>query len=164
MKRGRWLAGSGAGGGPLAANLGSLELRTRMARAALTAGLAFSNTKTALAHSLSYPISLEQGLPHGLACSFSLPLVMRGVIGESVACDAALQRIFGPDLEAGADRLEALLTELGVSVDPADHGVSRAAFQALLTSAFEGDRGRNFIGRRERMLETAERCLGLPSA
>ena len=135
-----------------------------MARAALTAGLAFSNTKTALAHSLSYPISLEQGVPHGLACSFSLPLVMRGVIGESAECDAALQRIFGADLEAGASRLEALLTELGVSVDPADYGVAPAGFRALIVAAFEGDRGRNFIGRRERMLATAERCLGPLSA
>ena len=149
---------------PLAANLGSLELRTRMARAALAAGLAFSSTKTALAHSLSYPISLEHGVPHGLACSFSLPLVMRGVLGESADCDAALQRIFGPDLEAGAGRLEAFLVDLGVSVDPADYGVSPAAFQALIAAAFEGERGRNFIGRRERMLETAARCLGRRSA
>ena len=34
-------------------NLGSVELRERMSLAALTAGLAFSNTRTALAHSIA---------------------------------------------------------------------------------------------------------------
>ena len=48
--------------------------------AALMAGLAFSNTKTALAHSLSYDITLQHGVPHGLACSFSLPLVLAGTV------------------------------------------------------------------------------------
>ena len=40
------------------------------------AGLAFSNTRTALAHSISYEMTLRHGLPHGLACSFTLPLVL----------------------------------------------------------------------------------------
>jgi len=47
----------------------NLDLRTRMAQAALFAGLAFSNTKTALAHSISYPITLDYGVPHGIAWS-----------------------------------------------------------------------------------------------
>ncbi len=64
----------------LAEDLGNLDLRVRIARAATFAGLAFSNTKTALAHSISYPITLRHGTPHGIACSFSLPMVMRSVI------------------------------------------------------------------------------------
>jgi phosphonate metabolism-associated iron-containing alcohol dehydrogenase len=47
-------------------------LRAQMALAALKAGLAFSNTKTALAHSISYEMTLRFGLPHGIACSFTL--------------------------------------------------------------------------------------------
>ena len=65
----------------LADDLGNVDLRTRMARASLFAGLAFSNTKTALAHSLSYFLTLHHGVVHGIACSFSLPAVMRCVIG-----------------------------------------------------------------------------------
>ena len=52
-------------------NLGDVELRSRMAFAALTAGLAFSNTRTALAHSISYDMTIHHGLPHGIACSFT---------------------------------------------------------------------------------------------
>ena len=57
-------------------DLGNRELRARMALAALKAGMAFSNTKTALAHSISYEMTLRHGLPHGIACSFTLPLVL----------------------------------------------------------------------------------------
>ena len=105
-------------------------LRTRMARASLTAGLAFSNTRTALAHALSYHLTLHFGVPHGIACSFSLPMVMRSVTGCDPACDASLRRIFGNDLTAGAARLEALLTTLGVSPRATDHGIEAADWSA----------------------------------
>ena len=40
-------------------DLNDLDLRARQARASLFAGLAFSNTKTALAHNISYDITLQ---------------------------------------------------------------------------------------------------------
>jgi phosphonate metabolism-associated iron-containing alcohol dehydrogenase len=129
----------------VAVDPGNLELRTRMAQAALFAGLAFSNTKTALAHSISYPITLGYGVPHGIACSFCLPFVMRSAIGQAAMCDAALQRIFGPDLHAGADRLEGFLTDLGISVNPADHGVEAGRWSEMVSDALTGERGKNFI-------------------
>ncbi len=127
----------------------NLDLRTRMAEAALFAGLAFSNTKSALAHSLSYPITLRHGVPHGIACSFSLPMILRSVIGRDRACDERLHAIFGPDLDAGADRLADFLTGLGVSVEPADYGIGAAEFEVLIDDAFMGERGTNFIGKRD---------------
>jgi alcohol dehydrogenase len=132
----------------LAGDLRNGELRARMARAALMAGLAFSNTRTALAHSLSYHLTLHHGTPHGIACSFSLPMVMRGAAGVSQECDAALQRIFGGDLERGARQLETFIEQLGVSTKIEDHGLARAEWQRLIDAAFDGERGRNYIGRR----------------
>ena len=137
-------------------DLGNLDLRVRMARAATFAGLAFSNTKTALAHSISYPITLRHGTPHGFACSFSLPMVMRSVIGTSGACDDGLQRIFGKDLLAGADRLEEFLVNLGVSVDKADYGIDDGEWRELIDSAMTGERGRNFIGSNERVIASLD--------
>ncbi len=133
-----------------AEELGNIELRCRVARAALMAGLAFSNTKTALAHALSYAITLDHGVVHGIACSFSLPLVMRAAIGIDRDCDGALEAIFGPDLEAGAGRLAELLAGLGVSVAPADHGVTEEEWRENVERAFSGARGKNYIGSRER--------------
>ena len=50
--------------------------RSSMMRASLLAGLAISQTRTALAHSISYPMSLEFDMPHGIACSFALPEIL----------------------------------------------------------------------------------------
>jgi len=138
---------------PLLANdLGNQQLRSRLARASLLAGLAFSNTRTALAHALSYHLTLHHGVPHGIACSFSLPMVMRAVAGCDADCDAALRRIFGSDLGAGAVQLENFLQRLGVSTDATEHGIASRDWQALVDDALAGDRGRNFIGRRETLL------------
>ncbi|MGF1609633.1 MAG: iron-containing alcohol dehydrogenase PsrA [Kiloniellales bacterium] len=128
-------------------------LRARVARAALFAGLAFSNTMTTLAHSISYPITLRYNVPHGLACSFSLPMVMRSAIGMRPECDAALQQVFGDDLQAGADRLEDFLVRLGVAVSPAGHGIGGDEWQSIVLEAIGGERGRNFIGKREQILD-----------
>ncbi len=130
-------------------DLGNAELRERQARAALMAGLAFSNTKTALAHNISYDITLHAGTVHGIACSFSLPTVMRWSLGRSAACDATLRRILGDDLTVGAERLTAFLEGLGVSTRPSSYGLSPADWRALVTKASQGERGRNFIGRHD---------------
>lgn len=130
----------------LASDLQNLDLRSHLAEAAAMAGLAFSNTKTALAHSLSYPITLHHGVPHGLACSFSLPGVMRSVIGANETCDDALRAIFGDDLASGAARLEALLGELDVATDFSAYGVTASEWKQWVNDAVDGERGRNFIG------------------
>ncbi|WP_439498525.1 iron-containing alcohol dehydrogenase PsrA [Bosea sp. (in: a-proteobacteria)] len=127
--------------------LDDVELRARQARASLLAGLAFSNTKTALAHNISYDITLKTGTVHGIACSFSLPIVMGWAMGAQSQCDAALRRIFGSDLHAGAERLTAFLQDLGVDTDPSAYGVSPGEWDRLVEKALEGERGRNFIGR-----------------
>ncbi|MGI9351996.1 MAG: phosphonoacetaldehyde reductase [Rhizobiaceae bacterium] len=138
----------------LLGDLGNLELRTRVSRASLFAGLAFSNTKTALAHSVSYPITLKYNVVHGLACSFSLPMIMASVIGENAECDTNLSRIFGKDLNEGVKKLDRFLKDLGVSTSAVDYGVQKNELQDLLTSALEGERGLNFIGTQERVLES----------
>ncbi len=140
---------------PLLVNdLKNIELRTRVAMASLFAGLAFSNTKTALAHSVSYPITLKYNVVHGLACSFSLPMIMASVIGENETCDKNLKRIFGDDLGAGSRKLDQFLNDLGVSTRAANYGVQQEEWTELLTSALAGERGKNFIGSQKRVLET----------
>lgn len=144
----------------LAEDLGSRALRNRMAQAALMSGFAFSNTKTAIAHSISYPITLRHNVSHGIACSFSLPIVLRSVAEGDGPYTEPLQRIFGHDLSAAAERLAEFLNRLGVSVDPADHGIGRDEWESLVEAAFDGERGLNFIGTKEKLHEAA-RSLGV---
>jgi alcohol dehydrogenase len=53
----------------------NLTLRTKMAEASVLGGLAISVSRTALCHSISYPLTMKLGIPHGLACGFVLPEV-----------------------------------------------------------------------------------------
>ena len=121
------------------------KLRARMALAALKAGLAFSNTKTALAHSISYEMTLRHGLPHGIACSFTLPMVLARAIGADAARDAVLARVFNGDLQGAPARLARFLEGVGVATEFGAYGVSEEDSQRMVASALEGVRGRNFI-------------------
>jgi alcohol dehydrogenase len=53
-------------------NGSNLVARENMSYAALLAGLAFSQTRTAGCHASSYPLSTYYHLPHGEACAFTL--------------------------------------------------------------------------------------------
>jgi phosphonate metabolism-associated iron-containing alcohol dehydrogenase len=141
----------------LQTDLGNLVLRTRMARAALFAGMAFSVTKTAIAHSISYPITLRHGVIHGIACSFTLPAIARSLEGINIPAGTALQDAVGarPGPEA-ADRLEAFLSKLNVSTAPSAYGIDDEVMQDLVSSAFEGERGKNYVGQRAALLKTLQ--------
>lgn len=124
----------------------SLALRGRMALAALKAGMAFSNTKTALAHSISYEMTLRHGLPHGIACSFPLPMVLELAIGQRADRDQVLEQALGAPLADAPRRLSAFIESLGVKTRFADYGVGEEEARKMVLHAQGGARGKNFIG------------------
>ncbi len=140
----------------LANELRSLPLRTRMAKASLMSGMAFSNTKTAIAHSISYPITMRHNVVHGIACSFTLPIILASVAGTGGLCGSSLKQIFGEDLTHAPQRMTKFLETLGVSINPQDHGVPPEEWHSLINASFEGERGLNFIGTREKIHASAE--------
>lgn len=127
-------------------NLGDLQARHAMALAALKAGMAFSNTKTALAHSLSYEMTLRYGLPHGIACSFPLPFVMERAVGRDADRDRVLAQALGVPASQGPAFLARFIGSFGVKTEFSDYGVSQAELQDMVAHALTGARGRNFIG------------------
>ena len=129
--------------------LDDLDLRARMALAALQAGMAFSNTRTALAHSISYEMTLRYGLPHGIACSFPLPMVLRRAIGQDAGRDAVLERALGP-LDRAPQRLSDFIERLGVKTHFSDYGVSSEQADRMVAHALTGARGKNFIGTQQK--------------
>ncbi len=85
---------------------GKLALRSEMMQASLLAGLAISSTRTALAHSMSYPVTAKFGVPHGLACAFCLPELLEF---NAEADDGRLKRVA---LKLGFDSIASMQTAL----------------------------------------------------
>ena len=57
-------------------NSQDLRVRENLLSASNLAGLAFSITRTAAAHSISYPLTVEYNIPHGIASSITLPSLL----------------------------------------------------------------------------------------
>jgi len=53
-------------------NIDDKKSRVDLARASLYAGICISQTKTSICHSISYPLTAYFGIPHGLACAFTM--------------------------------------------------------------------------------------------
>jgi phosphonate metabolism-associated iron-containing alcohol dehydrogenase len=121
---------------------GNHEARAALARASLLAGMAMSHTQTALAHALSYDLTLNEQLPHGEACAVWLPMVWELALGTTPACDAALARVFEVPAAEGVQYLRGWLHSLDINPrDLRDTAAGRSTLNQELRSA----RGRNFI-------------------
>ena len=130
----------------LANDLKNIELRTLMAKACVHAGLAFSNTKTAIAHNISYPITINFNVPHGIACSFTLPTIMRSLIGQDEKTEKSLEKIYNVDLIESSKRLSETLRILEAPLNLNEIGIPKIEWDKYVEDAFQGERGKNFIG------------------
>lgn len=93
-------------------NGGNAEARSNMAYAALAAGMAFAQSKTAGCHACSYPLSMNWHLPHGEACAFTLPSFVR--VNRDERLDELARRAGLRDSEELAVRIEELRAMAGL--------------------------------------------------
>lgn len=91
-----------------------VELRRQVQLASLIAGFAMGTTQTALAHSISYPFTAHFGVPHGLACSFTLPEVAAYNLSENPQRLMAIAEGLDCTVSAIPDTLARWLEGLGV--------------------------------------------------
>lgn len=61
---------------PLLNDLNNVCYRAKIQLSSFYSGCAIRITRTAIAHSISYPITLKYNVPHGLACSFTLKKII----------------------------------------------------------------------------------------
>lgn len=95
-------------------DLDNLELRSQMLEASLLAGLAIASTKTTLAHSISYPLTLRFGVLHGLACGFSITQVLRfNAETDEGRMRSIVQTLGFASVNSLAERLQDLLKTTG---------------------------------------------------
>lgn len=107
---------------------GAEEAKEAMSLAALEAGRAFSQTKTTAVHSVSYPLSIHYGIPHGLACGLTLPyfleynyrvseddcLDQRGVDFVKRRIEEIASFLGAKDVEAGKELIISLMKSIGL--------------------------------------------------
>jgi phosphonate metabolism-associated iron-containing alcohol dehydrogenase len=117
------------------------RLRAEISLGALEAGIAFSQTRTALAHALSYALTLDRGVPHGEACAVWLPLTWRLAQECGLRVKTQLAKLFPQD---GATSLSAWLASVGIDARPEAYGITDASQR--VHDALRSARGRNFIG------------------
>jgi hypothetical protein len=129
-------------------NLDDLILRERMMYASLMAGLAFSNTQTAIAHAISYYLTANYGIPHGIACSFLLPDIIDLVIEDFPELSSYFKEMFG---NASSDNLRVLYKDLGISTEFRDYHVYDDDLKQLKASLDSNSRAGNSIVNIERL-------------
>jgi len=109
---------------------GEEKAREAMSLAALEAGRAFSQTKTTAVHSVSYPLTIHYGIPHGLACGLTLPyfleyncrvskddcLDQRGADFVKKRIEEIASFLGARDIETGKERLISLMESIGLPI------------------------------------------------
>ena len=58
--------------------------RLELAKASLYAGICISQTKTSICHSISYPLTANFGIPHGLACAFTMCAIINFINKKNI--------------------------------------------------------------------------------
>jgi alcohol dehydrogenase len=142
----------------LKARPANLDARSKMMQASLLSGFAISQTRTALAHSISYPLTTHFGVPHGLACSFTLPALMRFNAGADDGRLGVLAGTLGYRSTAGlSDALEGLFEQLDVGTRLARYVPGRRELMALVDQMFSPGRAENNL--RAASISDAERIV-----
>ena len=120
-----------------------------MVKASLLAGLAYSQTRTAAAHSLSYPLTLFHNIPHGYACS----LTLGAMFDYNLSVDEAklvkilsiFQERYGNKGSSFQECFRNFLQDCDVPSRLSDFGVTAVDIPRLVTNAFQPDRFHNMV-------------------
>ena len=130
-------------------NLDSLEYRETMSKACLLAGYAFSQTRTAAAHALSYPLTLFHDIPHGFACSITLGTLFEyNISKDQSGLDEVLdifQNRYGNKHSSFQDCYKQFLEDCEVPSKLSEYGVKQADIPLLVDNAFHPDRFSNML-------------------
>ena len=114
----------------------NLKLRENLCTGSLVAGLAFSQTRTTACHSLSYPLTAQFGIEHGLAAAISLAQIAE--INKALVDISELEALFAPcgGIQGWVDSVCNGILILRLSA----FGVTEADFDTIVENAFTGGR------------------------
>lgn len=122
-----------------------LPIREGMSKAALFSGYAFSNTKTTICHSVSYPITAHFGVSHGHAVGLTL-LALFSYNIRAVRQERRFTLLEAFDVESvagGVKYLEALMERCGLVADLAELGIEKKDIDLIVEEGFTPERAEN---------------------
>jgi len=127
-----------------AVNRPDKKSRDKMAKAALLAGLAFSNTQTTICHALSYPMTAYWNIPHGQAVAISLPAFIEytlPVLGEREK--VLLQVLKTANEKEAARKVRLLMEKIGLATRLSQLGIKKTDIDLIVKEGFHSDRAKN---------------------
>lgn len=132
-------------------DLSNVELRERMMYATVKAGLSFSNTQTSIAHAISYYLTLNKGVPHGIACSITIPSIIRVIKGGDRNIDKSFVEIFG---QVAVDKeIDNFFRKLNISLSLKDYGVNEVDITMIKDTLVNNQRAGNSIVNTQELLK-----------
>lgn len=127
-------------------DLNNLKYREMIAEASLLSGLAISQTRTAICHSISYPLTAHYGLDHGLACASTMSAVAEIVLLTNPECLVSVAKAAGyKDAEVLVQSLNDLLTSVNLRKHVRTLLPEISDILALKNEMFTPERAENFI-------------------
>lgn len=111
-------------------------LRKEIALGSLYAGLAFSNTRTTACHSISYPLTLELGMVHGIAASITLAKVMEINFDSIIENDKLLDAFGVSSCSEIQELIEHFHEQSGFSSKLRDYGANEEIIETITSKAF----------------------------
>ena len=120
------------------------KIRNKILEASTIAGLAFSNTKTAAAHSISYPLTIHFGIPHGIASSITLSSLLdinKNLISEQLL---EISQKTGLSFEEIKNKIESIPDKI-LPFNLAGWGIKKNDLSLILKESFTKGRMDNNI-------------------
>jgi alcohol dehydrogenase len=121
-----------------------IKYRINMSRASLLSGAAISHTKTTIVHSVSYPLTTYFNIPHGLACSLTIPYFMKfnaKAVPEKII--KISKTIGAKSIQDGVKRIEDIITDIGLETKLSDFGIKKRDIKLIVENGFRSDRANN---------------------
>lgn len=122
----------------------SKKAAVRMSLASLFAGFAFSNTGTTVCHSISYPLTAIFDIPHGQACSVTLPEALIYNYGSVPERINDICKVIGAsDPEKAAKKIRELMLNIGLKIKLRGLGIKRDDFGVIIEKSFTPEKMKN---------------------
>ena len=119
--------------------------RKNLLYASTLAGLAFSNTKTAIAHSISYPLTMLYKIPHGIASSITLvPILIQSENKIKDELEKIYKKLKIENLQEFINKITSIYNNQ-ISYKLQDWGIKKEDLPLLVKKCYTKDRIENFI-------------------